>query len=87
MITMKNYIYLLPMLCFISFVLLGCAKSDDSSPPASSSDTDSSDASASTAPVLSGRISSSSSTSSRTLSEARNFSHLLGALDNPSALR
>ena len=66
------------MLGIISFVLLGCAKSDDSSTPSSSSDTDSSDTSASTAPILSGKISSSSSTSSRTLSEAKNFSHLLG---------
>ena len=73
---MKNFTNLLIFLAIISFVFLGCAKSDDSSSSSSSSDGDGGTSSGS--PVLSGTINSSSSTSSRTLSEARNFSHLLG---------
>jgi hypothetical protein len=67
---------------------MGCAKSDDSSssPTTTTSDSTSSGGDGGTGggttgtntPILSGLISSSSSTSSRTLSEARNFSHLLG---------
>ena len=77
---MKNSTNLLIILAIISFLFLGCAKSDDSSSSSASSDGDggTSGVTSSGAPVLSGTISSSSSTSSRTLSEARNFSHLLG---------
>ena len=80
---MKNSTNLLIFLAIISFVFLGCAKSDDSSSSSSSSSSSGGDGgtsgvTSSGAPVLSGTISSSSSTSSRTLSEARNFSHLLG---------
>jgi len=80
---MKDFTNLLIFLAIISFVFLGCAKSDDSSSSSSSSsssdgDTDSDVTTGTNTPILSGLISSSSSTSSRTLSEARNFSHLLG---------
>jgi len=80
---MKNFTNLLIFLAIISFVFLGCAKSDDSSSSSSSSTSSDGDGgtgggTSSGSPVLSGTISSSSSTSSRTLSEARNFSHLLG---------
>jgi len=77
---MKNFTNLLIFLAIISFVFLGCAKSDDSSSSSSSSDgdTDSDVTTGTNTPILSGKISSSSSTSSRTLSEARNFSHVLG---------
>ena len=77
---MKNSTNLLIFLAIISFVFLGCAKSDDSSSSSTSSDGDggTGGGTSSGSPVLSGTISSSSSTSSRTLSEARNFSHLLG---------
>jgi len=80
---MKNSTNLLIFLAIISFVFLGCAKSDDSSSSSSSSTSSDGDGgtgggTSSNSPVLSGTISSSSSTSSRTLSEARNFSHLLG---------
>jgi len=80
---MKNSTNLLIFLAIISFVFLGCAKSDDSSSSSSSSSSSDGDGgtgggTSSGSPVLSGTINSSSSTSSRTLSEARNFSHLLG---------
>ena len=88
---MKNSTYLLIFLAIISFIFLGCAKSDDSSSSSSSSSSSDGDGgtsggtgggtgggTSSGSPVLSGTINSSSSTSSRTLSEARNFSHLLG---------
>jgi len=81
---MKNSTNLLIFLAIISFVFLGCAKSDDSSSSSSSSGGDggtgggTGGGTSSGSPVLSGTINSSSSTSSRTLSEARNFSHLLG---------
>ena len=78
---MKNFTNLLIFLGIISFVIMGCAKSDDSSSSSSSSSDGGGGTGGGTSsgsPVLSGTISSSSSTSSRTLSEARNFSHLLG---------
>jgi len=80
---MKNFTNLLIFLAIISFVFLGCAKSDDSSSSSTSSTSSDGDGgtgggTSSDSPVLSGSINSSSSTSSRTLSEARNFSHLLG---------
>ena len=83
---MKNFTNLLIFLAIISFVFLGCAKSDDSSSSSSSSSSGgdggtgggTGGGTSSGSPVLSGTINSSSSTSSRTLSEARNFSHLLG---------
>lgn len=80
---MKNSTNLLIFLAIISFVFLGCAKSDDSS--SSTSSTSSSDGGGGTgggtssgSPVLSGTINSSSSSSSRVLSGARNYSHILG---------
>ena len=79
---MKNFTNLLIFLAIISFVFLGCAKSDDSSSSSSSSSSDggggTGGGTSSGSPVLSGTINSSSSTSSRTLSEARNYSHILG---------
>jgi len=86
---MKNSTNLLIFLAIISFVFLGCAKSDDSSSSSSSSGGDGGTGggtgggtdggtTGTNTPILSGLISSSSSTSSRTLSESRNFSHLLG---------
>ena len=78
---MKNFANLLIFLGIISFVIMGCAKSDDSTPTTTTTTTTDDDTVVTTGtntPILSGLISSSSSTSSRTLSEARNFSHLLG---------
>ena len=76
---MKNSTNLLIFLAIISFVFLGCANSDDSSSSSSSSTSSDGDGvTASGSPILSGTISSSSAATSRTLSEARNFSHLLG---------
>jgi len=59
---------------------MGCAKSDDSTTTTTTTTTDDDTVvtTGTNTPILSGMISSSSSTSSRTLSEARNFSHLLG---------
>ncbi len=58
---------------------MGCAKSDDSTTTTTTTtDDDTVVTTGTNTPILSGMISSSSSTSSRTLSEARNFSHLLG---------
>ena len=78
---MKKYVCLLSLLGFIILVLMGCAKSDDGG-SSSSSTTSSSDSgsgsSVSMTPVLSGTVSGSSSSSSRILSEARNYSHILG---------
>ena len=74
---MKNFTNLLIFLGIISFVIMGCAKSDDST-TTTTTDDDTVVTTGTNTPILSGMISSSSSTSSRTLSEARNFSHLLG---------
>jgi len=76
---MKNSTNLLIFLAIISFVIMGCAKSDDSTTTTTTTtDDDTVVTTGTNTPILSGMISSSSSSSSRTLSEARNFSHLLG---------
>ena len=78
---MKKVINLLAILGAISLILMGCAKSDDGG-SSSSSTTSSSDSGSGSivtvTPVLSGTVSGSSSSSSRILSEARNYSHILG---------
>jgi len=78
---MRNNICLLSFLSFIILVLIGCAKDDggsSSSSTASPSADSGSGAAVSTTPLLSGTVSGSSSSSSRVLSEARNYSHILG---------
>ena len=82
---MKNSTNLLIFLGIISFVIMGCAKSDDSTTTTTATtttptttDDDTVVTTGTNTPILSGMISSSSSSSSRTLSEARNFTHLLG---------
>ncbi|SVA75676.1 uncharacterized protein METZ01_LOCUS128530, partial [marine metagenome] len=84
---MKKIAYIIALIGIMSLFLAGCAKKDSDSTSTSTSTSTSSDGDGGTgggtvaatgAPVLSGAISSSSSSSSRTLSEARNFRHLLG---------
>ena len=76
---MKKNICLLSFLSFIILVLIGCAKDDGgSSSSSTASSSADSGAAVSTAPLLSGTVSGSSSSSSRILSEARNYSHILG---------
>ena len=78
---MKKIAYIIALIGIMSLFLAGCAKKDsDSTSTSSDGDggTGGGTAAATGAPVLSGAISSSSSSSSRTLSEARNFRHLLG---------
>ncbi|MDP6295749.1 MAG: hypothetical protein QF618_07045, partial [SAR324 cluster bacterium] len=77
---MKKIVYIIALIGIMSLFLAGCAKkdSDSSSSTSTSSDGGGGTAAATGAPLLSGAISSSSSSSSRTLSEARNFRHLLG---------
>ena len=72
---MKKITYI--MIGIISLFFVGCAK-DDSSSSSSTTTTTGSGSTGTNSPALKGIISSSSSTSSRTLSAARNFSHLLG---------
>ncbi len=79
---MKKIVYIIALIGIMSLFLAGCAKKDSDSSSSTSTSTSSDGgggtAAATGAPVLSGAISSSSSSSSRTLSEARNFRHLLG---------
>ncbi len=81
---MKKIVYIIALIGIMSLFLAGCVKkdSDSSSSTSTSSDggggTGGGTVAATGSPVLSGAISSSSSSSSRTLSEARNFRHLLG---------
>jgi len=65
------------MIGIISLFFVGC-EDDSSSSSSSSTTTTGSGSTGTNSPALKGIISSSSSTSSRTLSGARNFSHLLG---------
>ena len=82
---MKKIAYIIALIGIMSLFLAGCAKKDSDSTSTSTSTSSDGDGgtgggtvAATGAPVLSGAISSSSSSSSRTLSEARNFRHLLG---------
>ena len=82
---MKNNICLLSFLSFIILVLIGCAKDDGSSSSSTTSSSADSGSAVSTAPLLSGTVSGSSSSSSRVLSEARNYSHILGRFSERSS--
>ena len=73
---MKKITYIITLIGIISLFFVGCAKDDSSS--SSTTTTTGSGSTGTNSPALKGIISSSSSTSSRTLSGARNFSHLLG---------
>ena len=75
---MKKNIYFLSLLSFIILVLIGCAKDDGGSSSSSTASSAGSGSAVSTAPALSGTVSGSSSSSSRILSEAGNYSHILG---------
>ena len=79
---MKKIVYIIALIGIMSLFLAGCAKKDSDSSSSTSTSTSSDGgggtAAATGSPLLSGAISSSSSSSSRTLSEARNFRHLLG---------
>ena len=75
---MKKNIYFLSLFSFIILVLIGCAKDDGGSSSSSTASSAGSGSAVSTSPALSGTVSGSSSSSSRILSEAGNYSHILG---------